>query len=120
MGLDPTNCVLKPNWVHLRKSGSYQTVGNKPATTCQFAPNSIYQTTQMYKYNTFGIAIKVGSPFTASVKNAYSLEQKNIAINCTNTKETRWFSITTGIIIVGAKNYETSVGTPDFVANCGT
>ena len=42
MGLDPTNCVLKPNWVHLRKSGSYQTVGNKPATTCQFAPNSIY------------------------------------------------------------------------------
>lgn len=118
---NPAGCELFPSVVHLRKSGNFQTIGFKPYTICDYPVTSITQVSQMYKYHFFGILTEpVGPPFTAGNVGQRTLQQKNVAVNCTNTKSTKWFGVADGTMVEGGETYVAQVRTDNVTKDCGT
>lgn len=93
-------CTLTVPDPHLRKSGSYQTVGVKPITSCNKGSLvTVSNSTQMavtagiYWESRRGPAVTDSQP-----KAVNSYVQKNVALNCNGTKMTWWSGATASTI----------------------
>src|SRR5262249_17047701 len=97
-GLDP-HCTMHydPKEPHIRTARGRHEVGAKPITTCKRSVRWIEITTQMQKHSWFWGWENVDHSFTEKSKgNVAKFQQKNVAVQCTNSKETNWRSEATG------------------------
>lgn len=97
-------CTLKLDYVHLRKSGNWGTVGFKAHTNCSVPVTSITHSSDLrYKYYTvWKLAL---SGIQSSARNARTLDQKNIAFSCNGDVNTRFIGVTLGTIVYQGKTY---------------
>ncbi|WP_159612447.1 hypothetical protein [Glutamicibacter sp. JC586] len=111
-------CILKPEYLHLRKSGGYETVGYKTKTTCTSAVTSVKHETDLRRK--FMIWWKKAGNTTTSVsRGEKSLYQQNVKFTCKNTKATNWSGTTLGTIVYKGKNYFARVYAPVKKLACG-
>lgn len=97
-------CTLKLDYVHLRKSGNWGTVGFKAHTKCSVPVTSITHSSDLrYKYYTaWRLAL---SGVQDSAVNTRTLDQTNVAFSCNGDVNTRFIGVTLGTIIYQGKTY---------------
>lgn len=97
-------CTLKLDYVHLRKSGKWGTVGFKAHTNCSVPVASIKHSSDLrYKYyTTWRLALRGVSD---SARNAKTLSQTNVEFTCNGRVDTRFIGVTLGTIVSQGKTY---------------
>lgn len=112
-------CTVTTQYIYERKSFNYMGIGTKPSVTCPFAVDSITIVTTLKKQTLFGWT---NSPFTRSVTYASSLAPLDIAVTCTNTKNTLWDAEVDATAIYQGAKYSTTVypGNAPQTFPCGT
>ncbi|AIN83099.1 hypothetical protein HMPREF2651_03660 [Corynebacterium sp. HMSC063A05] len=97
-------CTLWLDYIHLRKSGNWGTIGFKPHTKCSVPVTSIKHSSDLrYKYYTaWRLAL---SGVRDSAYNTNRLDQNNIAFTCNGKVDTRFIGVTLGTIVYRGKTY---------------
>ena len=117
-GVNYGPCLLSLEYLHLRKSGGYQTVGYKAKTTCSEIVESIHHDTDLrYKFSVWWL--KAGSTTSSSNRFQRSLYQQNVAFPCKNNNNTTWSGTTAGTIIHKGKPYYARKYVPVNTLACG-
>lgn len=111
-------CTLTPEYLHLRASGNYGTVGYKTRTTCSVIVESIRHDTDL-RYKSAIWWLKAGSTTSSSNRQQRTLYQQNVAFPCKNKNRTVWAGTTVGTIVHQGKTYYARVYPPTITLNCG-
>ena len=111
-------CTLTPEYLHLRASGNYGTIGYKTRTTCSVIVESIRHDTDL-RYKSAIWWLKAGSTTSSSNRQQRTLYQQNVAFPCKNKNSTVWAGTTVGTIVHQGKTYYARVYPPTKTDNCG-
>lgn len=116
-------CTLDTGPVYKRSSSNgnqYGGVGGKPKTECTGPMASIKHSTSMYKTVWWGLQYVAG-PFEPSGNfGSSSYEQKSVAVNCADLRETTFRMKVTGTGTFPDGRQTTGSAFEDGTVNCGT
>lgn len=115
-----SDCKLKPERVHKRRSGNYGTVGAKPQTVCTSStPTSIRHTSTLYIVELGGLRYKKMATVSGGNRNTKSYQTKNLEWSCRNKNNSKFQQHTIGVIVVNGRTLQTSAQTVKSVLDCG-
>ena len=113
-------CTATTQNIYQRGSFNSYAIGTKPSVSCPFPVDSISITTTITKKVFFGWSTQ--GVFTSSNSGQASLAPTNIAVPCTNTKETLWDASSMATAVYQGNTYQTTVypGNAPAYFLCGT
>jgi hypothetical protein len=113
-------CEATTQNIYQRGSYNNYAIGTKPSVTCPFPVDSISITTTVTKKVFFGWSTQ--DVFTSSNSGQRTLAPTDIAVQCTNTKETLWDASSVATAVYQGKTYQTTVypGNAPAYFPCGT